>query len=98
MVVRGRYYHPEGMAQEIITEDPVRREIGKMISCIHAANCSTSENSAEEGGYTEKISGRCFGKNTGMGLFLAKEILDRTGIIIREYGDPAIEHDSRSGF
>ena len=28
-----------------------------------------------------------FGKNTGMGLFLAKEILDMTGITIRETGE-----------
>jgi PAS domain S-box-containing protein len=29
-----------------------------------------------------------FGKNTGMGLFLAKEILDMTSITIRETGEP----------
>jgi PAS domain S-box-containing protein len=36
----------------------------------------------------EKIFERGFGKNTGMGLFLACEILDITGITIRETGDP----------
>ena len=36
----------------------------------------------------EMIFDRGFGKNTGMGLFLAREILDITGISIRETGDP----------
>jgi PAS domain S-box-containing protein len=36
----------------------------------------------------EKIFERGFGKNTGMGLFLAREILDITGITIRETGEP----------
>ncbi len=36
----------------------------------------------------ERIFNQGFGKNTGMGLFLAKEILDMTGITIRETGEP----------
>jgi PAS domain S-box-containing protein len=36
----------------------------------------------------EKIFERGFGKNTGMGLFLAREILGITGITIRETGEP----------
>jgi signal transduction histidine kinase len=36
----------------------------------------------------EKIFERGFGKNTGLGLALSREILDITGIIIRESGDP----------
>jgi signal transduction histidine kinase len=36
----------------------------------------------------EKIFDRGFGKNTGMGLFLTREILDITGISIRETGGP----------
>ena len=36
----------------------------------------------------EKIFERGFGKNTGMGLFLAREILSITGITIRETGEP----------
>jgi len=36
----------------------------------------------------EKIFDRGFGKNTGMGLFLAREILALTGITIRETGEP----------
>jgi PAS domain S-box-containing protein len=36
----------------------------------------------------EKIFERGYGKNTGMGLFLAREILDITGITIRENGEP----------
>jgi PAS domain S-box-containing protein len=36
----------------------------------------------------EKIFGRGFGKNTGMGLFLSREILDITGITITETGEP----------
>ena len=36
----------------------------------------------------EKIFERGFGKNTGMGLFLAQEILSITGITIRETGEP----------
>ena len=36
----------------------------------------------------EKIFDRGFGKNTGMGLFLSREILDITGITIRETGEP----------
>ncbi len=36
----------------------------------------------------EKIFDPGFGKNTGMGLFLSREILDITGILIRETGVP----------
>jgi len=36
----------------------------------------------------ERIFQRGFGKNTGMGLFLVREILSITGIIIRETGEP----------
>jgi signal transduction histidine kinase len=39
-------------------------------------------------GEKEKIFDPGFGKNTGMGLFLSREILDITCIIIRETGDP----------
>ena len=65
-----------------------RKEISKMITCIHAAIYNTSENSAEMAGYTMKICERGFGKNTGMGLFPVKEIPDITGIIIRGNGEP----------
>jgi signal transduction histidine kinase len=34
----------------------------------------------------EKIFGQGYGKNTGMGLFLAREILSITGIMIKETG------------
>jgi PAS domain S-box-containing protein len=36
----------------------------------------------------EKIFDRGFGKNTGLGLFFAREILSITGITIRETGEP----------
>ena len=36
----------------------------------------------------EKIFERGFGKNTGLGLFISREILDITGITIRESGVP----------
>jgi signal transduction histidine kinase len=36
----------------------------------------------------ERIFERGFGKNTGLGLSLAREILDITGITIRETGEP----------
>jgi signal transduction histidine kinase len=36
----------------------------------------------------EKIFERGFGKNTGMGLFLVREILKITGMTIRETGEP----------
>lgn len=36
----------------------------------------------------EKIFERGYGKNTGLGLFLAREILSITGITIHEYGEP----------
>ncbi len=36
----------------------------------------------------EKIFDRGFGKNTGLGLFLAREILSITGITIQETGIP----------
>ncbi|HZK30232.1 MAG TPA: ATP-binding protein, partial [Methanoregula sp.] len=36
----------------------------------------------------EKIFEYGFGKNTGMGLFLTREILGITGITIRETGEP----------
>ena len=36
----------------------------------------------------EKIFQRGFGKNTGLGLFLCREILSITGITIKETGEP----------
>ena len=36
----------------------------------------------------EKIFERGYGKNTGLGLFLAREILGITGITIRKAGEP----------
>ena len=36
----------------------------------------------------EKIFERGYGKNTGLGLFLSREILDITGITIKETGEP----------
>ena len=36
----------------------------------------------------EKIFDRGFGKNTGLGLFLSRVILNITGITIRETGEP----------
>ena len=39
-------------------------------------------------GEKEKIFDKGFGKNTGLGLFLVKEILSITGITIRECGTP----------
>ena len=36
----------------------------------------------------EKIFTRGFGKNTGLGLFISQEILDITGITIKETGEP----------
>jgi signal transduction histidine kinase len=36
----------------------------------------------------EQIFGRGFGKNTGLGMFLAREILSLTGMTIRETGTP----------
>ena len=36
----------------------------------------------------ERIFERGFGKNTGLGLALSREILDITGITIRETGEP----------
>ena len=39
-------------------------------------------------GEKEKIFERGFGKNTGLGLFLSREILSITGIMIRETGEP----------
>ena len=38
----------------------------------------------------EKIFERGFGKNTGLGLFLSREILDITGITIKETGEPGV--------
>jgi PAS domain S-box-containing protein len=38
----------------------------------------------------EKIFERGFGKNTGLGLALSREILDITGITIRESGEPGV--------
>jgi len=38
--------------------------------------------------HKEKIFDRGFGKNTGLGLFLSREILAITGITIRETGEP----------
>ena len=36
----------------------------------------------------EKIFERGYGKNTGLGLALSREVLDITGITIRETGEP----------
>ncbi len=41
-----------------------------------------------EAGLKEKIFERGFGNNTGLGLFLAREVLIITGITIRETGEP----------
>ncbi|MEN6442132.1 MAG: PAS domain S-box protein, partial [Methanoregula sp.] len=41
-----------------------------------------------DAGIKEKIFERGFGSNTGLGLFLAREILMITGITIRETGEP----------
>ncbi len=41
-------------------------------------------------GEKEAIFDRGFGRNTGLGLFLAREILDITGIKISETGEPGI--------
>jgi signal transduction histidine kinase len=38
----------------------------------------------------EKVFGKGFGKNTGLGLFLIREILSITGISIAETGVPGI--------
>ncbi len=38
----------------------------------------------------EKIFDRGFGKNTGLGLFLSREVLDITGITIKETGEPGV--------
>jgi PAS domain S-box-containing protein len=43
-----------------------------------------------EAGLKEKIFERGFGNNTGLGLFLTREILMITGITIRETGEPGI--------
>ena len=40
--------------------------------------------------YKDKIFEQDFGKNTGLGLFLSREILSITGITIAETGDPGI--------
>jgi PAS domain S-box-containing protein len=54
---------------------------------VHLIVCEDDGNGvvAEE---KEKIFERGFGKNTGLGLALAREILDITGITIRETGEP----------
>ncbi|WP_214021530.1 response regulator [Methanoculleus sp.] len=39
-------------------------------------------------GEKEKIFARGFGRNTGLGLFLVREILSTTGLVIRETGKP----------
>jgi len=36
----------------------------------------------------ERIFERGFGKNTGLGMFLVREILSLTGITIKETGEP----------
>jgi PAS domain S-box-containing protein len=56
-------------------------------NCDHLIVCEDDGDGvpAEE---KEKIFEKGYGKNTGMGLFLAREILDITGITIRETGEP----------
>jgi PAS domain S-box-containing protein len=53
----------------------------------HVVVCEDDGNGipAEE---KEQIFERSFGKNTGMGLFLSREILGITGLTIRETGEP----------
>ncbi len=46
----------------------------------------------------EKIFGHGFGKHTGIGLALSKEILSITGITIRETGQAGQGASLRSGF
>ncbi len=43
---------------------------------------------AERGADKEKIFVCGFGKNTGLGLALSREILDITGITTREHSEP----------
>jgi len=54
MMAKGSYVHPKLARTPEIVEDPVRKEISKMIDCIHAANYATAENSAEEAGYSKE--------------------------------------------
>jgi signal transduction histidine kinase len=63
-----------------------------MVSC-HESDAGLTITWEDDGsgvpaGEKEKIFERGFGKNTGLGLFLVREILDITGITIRETGEP----------
>jgi signal transduction histidine kinase len=53
----------------------------------HILLCEDNGNGIPSG-EKEKIFDRGFGKNTGMGLFLTREILSITGITITETGEP----------
>jgi signal transduction histidine kinase len=55
-------------------------DIGKIICEDDGAGIAMDEK--------EKIFAYGFGKNTGLGLFLSREILNITGITIKETGEP----------
>ncbi len=59
-----------------------RRQRGSLVIVIK------DNGSGIPAGEKEKIFIRGFGKNTGFGLFLVREILSTTGIAIRETGEP----------
>ncbi|MCM2465339.1 ATP-binding response regulator [Methanoculleus oceani] len=62
------------------------------VQCRRQGRCLTvfveDNGSGIPAGEKEKIFLRGFGKNTGLGLFLVREILSTTGIAIRETGEP----------
>ena len=66
----------------------IRFSVERSVDC-HLIVCEDDGDGviAEE---KEKIFERGFGKNTGLGLALAREILDITGITIRENGEPGV--------
>jgi hypothetical protein len=55
MVLRPDFYPEERRGLEVI-QGSLLEEISRMISCIHAANYITEENSPKEAGYSEKGS------------------------------------------
>jgi PAS domain S-box-containing protein len=72
-----RYAGPEPVIRFSVSEDPGRL----MLVCEDNGPGVPQENK-------EKIFLRGFGKNSGLGLFLIREILSMTGISIRENGEP----------
>ncbi len=96
--VRGISVHADPMLEKVFSnllENSIRH--GERVTEIRVSSCQSDGNLVvvwEDNGIgvaaneKEQIFERGFGKNTGLGMFIAREILSLTGITITEAGEP----------